>query len=119
MGDTTYHHIYGSNENTADTARQQQLGGVSQQLAPAALEHLFRRADKATDMLRSAIKTKLDSPGTFVWSYDYLPLPIICSPTVNQLCEASPENTCIKQAHRKNTLASCISHCATNSPSAT
>lgn len=76
MGDTTYHHIFGSNENTAENARQQeQVAAAPQQLAPAALEQLFLRADKATDILRSAIKTNLDSPGTSIPKIVSSPLP--------------------------------------------
>ena len=63
MGDNTYNHIFGASDTSGDIVREQQLVDASPNVPPADLDNLFRRADKATDILRSAIKTNLDSPG--------------------------------------------------------
>ena len=63
MGDNTYNHIFGASDTSGDIIREQQVADASPNVPPADLDNLFRRADKATDILRSAIKTNLDSPG--------------------------------------------------------
>ena len=59
MGDTTFNHIFGGQESTAGVSNQ-----ASPVLSPADLDGLFKRADKATTILRSAIKAHRVSPGT-------------------------------------------------------
>ena len=63
MGDNTYNHIFGASDTSGDIAREQHVPDASPNVPPADLDNLFRRADNATDILRSAIKTNLDSPG--------------------------------------------------------
>jgi len=71
MGENTYNHIFGGNDSILDVtqrshlAQQQQAPGHthSHSLDPADLHSLFRKSDKAGDILRSHIKSNLDSPG--------------------------------------------------------
>lgn len=59
MGDTTFNHIFGGTE----TAMGMQPTQGSPTLSPADLDGLFKRANKATDVLRSVIKARIESPG--------------------------------------------------------
>ncbi len=84
MGDNTYNHIFGASDTSGDIVRHPQVADPSPNVPPADLDTLFRRADKATDILRSAIKTNLDSPGISSMSSkttlrQYLAMPMLCS----------------------------------------
>ena len=59
MGDHTYKHVY---ENNTESPKD--VNWADAAISPAKLDILFKRADSASQILRSAIKTNLDSPGT-------------------------------------------------------
>lgn len=60
MGDHTYKHVYeGNTESTVNVTANWTSGPVS----PAKLDALFKRAESAQKILRSAIQGNLDSPG--------------------------------------------------------
>ena len=62
MGDNTYKHVYeGNTESTMNITNIWANAAMS----PAQLDSLFKRADSAQKILKSAIQTNLDSPGKF------------------------------------------------------
>ena len=60
MGDNTYKHVY---ENITESTRDVTNDWANAAMSPAKLDQLFKRADSASQVLRSAIKTNLESPG--------------------------------------------------------
>ena len=66
MGENTYNHIFGGGDSTVDVTQRSQLAqqpAHSHSLEPSDLHSLFRKSDQASDILRSHIKSNLDSPG--------------------------------------------------------
>ena len=73
MGDNTYKHVY---ENITESTRDVTNDWANAAMSPAKLDQLFKRADSASQVLRSAIKTNLESPG-MLQARGALPLPTV------------------------------------------
>ena len=67
MGDTTYDYVHGNRDSTVDVTQGLQQTRPD---GPTNLDSLLKRAEGATDILRSAIKGNIESPGShrFPWA---------------------------------------------------
>ena len=64
MGDTTYDYVHGNRDSTVDVTQGLQQLQQTRADGPTNLDSLLKRAEGATDILRSAIKGNIESPGS-------------------------------------------------------
>ena len=64
MGDTTYDYVHGNRDSTLDATQGLQQLQQTRADGPTNLDSLLKRAEGATDILRSAIKGNMESPGS-------------------------------------------------------